>query len=155
MIYQMLYQSMASEDLSYSDLNSILNISRDHNLKNDLTGVLLFRDGRFLHFIEGEKQKVRDCMKHIILDRRHTGVKILAEAEHDHRAFPETPLDFVDGDLSRQPHFDSIVRLFHLATHHDSLTPADHLDLLEYVKLMSKSPSLLATGSPHLSNHLH
>ncbi len=165
-VYQMVYQSQAAENLSYSDLNSILAISRDRNLQNGITGILVFRDGHFLHYLEGSREDVQSCYRHICNDRRHHDVRILAETEHIHRAFAGVPLDFLDGDVSNQPHSENIARLFHLAHrlhladrglgHARDFEGWDHLDILELCKLLPISSRPASHPLPAAAeHHLH
>ena len=62
MIFELIYYSTASPDLSKNDILNILENSRDFNSKNEITGCLLYHNNEFVQLIEGEEEAVKNCM---------------------------------------------------------------------------------------------
>ena len=54
MIFQLVYRSTASRHLPASALLHLLERSRAHNARLEITGMLLFHSGQFLQMLEGE-----------------------------------------------------------------------------------------------------
>jgi hypothetical protein len=82
------YVSDATELFDDDDLSAILASSRSNNLLTQVTGMLLYRDGRFLQVLEGPESFVRGRMAVIAADPRHTEVRVLLEENIDQRRFP-------------------------------------------------------------------
>jgi len=85
----LIYSSVATRSLDDDDLAGLLAQSRRANAENDITGVLLFRNGYFLQLLEGPDQAVRAKMATIKHDDRHTKVTVLTEELIEERQFPE------------------------------------------------------------------
>lgn len=101
-IYQLVYRSRASEDISYSQIQSILESAEIFNRQNNLTGLLVYKHGYFLQLIEGERLKVLDLYRRILKDPRHSDIERLAEGESTVRVFNRWPLVFHDGDIDSE-----------------------------------------------------
>jgi hypothetical protein len=56
------------------DINKLVLNANDHNSKNDLAGVLLFRGGIFLQLIEGDEKKLNELFEKIKTDSRHSNL---------------------------------------------------------------------------------
>lgn len=83
-----LYTSRASSRFDAGDLAPMLKVSRAKNWIRNLTGVLLYQDGRFLHYLEGPAEAVSERMGRIRLDERHSHLAMLAEQRPAVRLFP-------------------------------------------------------------------
>ncbi|WIE65083.1 BLUF domain-containing protein [Curtobacterium sp. MCLR17_036] len=101
----LIYSSLATRHLEDDDLAALLAQSRRANAENDITGVLLFRNGYFLQLLEGPDQAVRDKMATIKHDDRHTKVSVLVEELVEERQFPEWTMGFPaeDSDVEQAP----------------------------------------------------
>ncbi|OII11687.1 hypothetical protein BIU97_07410 [Curtobacterium sp. MCBA15_009] len=101
----LIYSSLATRHLEDDDLAALLTQSRRANAENDITGVLLFRNGYFLQLLEGPDQAVRDKMATIKHDDRHTKVSVLVEELVEERQFPEWTMGFPaeDSDVEHAP----------------------------------------------------
>lgn len=100
-MYYLLYASTAVERMEDEQLESLLEVSRRNNAAINVSGMLLYYDGSFIQFIEGEKADVIDLFERITQDPRHFGVFVLDQGEADRRALPEwkmgyTPLSAED-----------------------------------------------------------
>lgn len=90
----LVYSSSASDSFSEADLPALLAQSRDNNARLGLTGILLYRDGRFLQLLEGEQDAVRDRVAVIARDDRHARIRILIEDRIVTRQFPDWTMGY-------------------------------------------------------------
>lgn len=88
------YASSAAIMPSERQLLDMLAVARTNNLRDDITGLLLYRGGSFLQALEGPEAAVRETMRRISLDTRHRAVMLLYEGTHDHRLFGEWSMAF-------------------------------------------------------------
>jgi Sensors of blue-light using FAD len=94
--YQIVYSSQASESLTPDDLEALLSSSRAANDANDITGALVYVDGIFLQFLEGDKDVLADLVDRIEKDPRHSLFKVFFEAEATERTFGSWKMAYVD-----------------------------------------------------------
>lgn len=99
-IFHLVYISEAAEDISYTDIQDILASSRRNNARDEITGLLIFRDGHFLQLLEGDEKSVRKVLNKILLDDRNYSLRVLVEARSDERLYPTWNMAFCDGDIS-------------------------------------------------------
>ncbi len=85
----MIYASSATIRLSQRDLLALLKLSRAKNEACGLTGMLLYRDGTYLQFLEGQRSDVDRLFTRLQVDRRHSDVRLLREGVLPKRLFPE------------------------------------------------------------------
>ncbi|MGU3408846.1 BLUF domain-containing protein [Microbacterium sp. M1A1_1b] len=88
------YSSVATSTLEPADLTALLTQSRASNEHTGITGMLLFRNGYFLQVLEGPDAQVRQKMRTIRDDPRHTKVTVLLEEVIEDREFPEWTMGF-------------------------------------------------------------
>ncbi len=113
-IFQLVYISRANENLCYSDIERILKSSRVNNQKNDVTGLLVYKDEHFLQILEGDQSKVMETFSRIIRDKRGSQARILAESYTDFRIFNRWPMAFHDADID--PNMNALMNdLFSMA----------------------------------------
>lgn len=106
----LIYSSVATDTFDDADLAALLAQSRTANERNDVTGMLLFRNGYFLQLLEGPDAAVRAKMATIKNDTRHTKVTMLLEELVEERQFPEWTMAFVptsEADLDEVPGYRS------------------------------------------------
>ena len=82
------YTSTAGEAVDGSDVFAIVAVSARNNAESELTGVLLFKDGRFLQVIEGPSASIDALMERIKRDNRHSNIRTIARTPIRARAFP-------------------------------------------------------------------
>ena len=70
-LYSLVYTSTASRPLAKSDLEYILTNARKRNLEEDVTGLLLFTDGKFMQYLEGPKSGVLKIFESIKKSKLH------------------------------------------------------------------------------------
>ncbi len=100
-VFQLLYASGASYDISADDIAAILAASRRNNARLDVTGMLLFANNTFIQILEGPEETVRRLAGTISEDRRHRNYMILFERTSDSRAFANWEMGFKALDPSR------------------------------------------------------
>ncbi len=105
----LIYSSVATRPLGDDDLAHLLGQSRRSNEREEVTGVLLFRNGYFLQLLEGPDAAVRAKFDRIKHDDRHTKVRVILEDQVEERQFPEWTMGFpvTDADLADAPGYRS------------------------------------------------
>jgi hypothetical protein len=93
-VISVVYSSTATSPFSDADLAALLTVSRRNNAGNGVTGMLLYRDGRFLQLLEGPFRPVHDLMERIADDTGHRDVRVLIDEIVDSRQFPEWTMNF-------------------------------------------------------------
>ncbi|BFM25224.1 BLUF domain-containing protein [Microbacterium sp. che218] len=88
------YVSAAAESFDDARLAELLDQSRRSNHEHDLTGMLLYRRGRFFQVLEGPQDAVDELMTKIRRDPRHTDVRMLLSEEIDERRFSEWTMGY-------------------------------------------------------------
>jgi hypothetical protein len=83
------YFSSAIERFSQSDLKRLLQVSRRNNGPRGITGLLLYRDGQFLQYLEGPREAVGTTYDHIKSDKRHRSARLVGVGRLEGRIFPE------------------------------------------------------------------
>ena len=75
-------------------IRDCLSFSRSSNHAHDLTGMLLYRRGRFFQVLEGPEDAVDELMRKIRRDSRHDGVRVLLRESLDDRRFDEWTMGY-------------------------------------------------------------
>jgi hypothetical protein len=81
------YTSLATARFDDERLARLLRRSRSSNADHDVTGVLLYREGRFLQVLEGSDHAVDTVMTRIAADGRHHGIRVLVDEPLAERRF--------------------------------------------------------------------
>lgn len=98
MVFQLVYASAATDACTREELVTLLTQARARNEACRITGMLLYREGRFLQLLEGDEQAVRRLYAAIRLDLRHRDVTMLCEGRRLLRQFPRWSMSFRDLD---------------------------------------------------------
>ena len=88
------YVSRAVEDFDDARLADLLAQSRRSNHEHDLSGMLLYRRGRFFQVLEGPKDAVDELMAKIRRDPRHDEVRVLLTEQIAERRFEEWTMGY-------------------------------------------------------------
>jgi Sensors of blue-light using FAD len=83
------YQSKVVDPMTTLELSRLLVGAQRFNRGVGVTGVLIYRDGRFLQTIEGPPVGIEAVYKRIIEDRRHTRIESLSDTSIIRRLFPD------------------------------------------------------------------
>lgn len=93
-IYHVLYRSQATHAPTEADLQALLEWSHTYNAAHDITGLLLYSDGRFVQLVEGPEATVRALYARIQQDTRHTQVVTLSDGPGPQRWFADWHMAF-------------------------------------------------------------
>jgi len=93
-MYQLVYVSQETRPFSENDLIELLKTSRRNNQRIDVTGILLYQNGRFVQVLEGPKDAVLSIFETIKADERHTNVHVAIEQSVDAREFGQWEMGF-------------------------------------------------------------
>jgi hypothetical protein len=94
-LISLVYLSAAVFPFSPQDLAELLAKSRASNSALGITGMLLFKEGKFLQVLVGEREAVLTLYEKIAKDPRHQRLTTLSEAAAA-RDFPESAMGFHD-----------------------------------------------------------
>lgn len=87
-IYQLIYVSHTQANTSQLILASILKISRCNNVRDKLTGLLIYNKQVFFQAIEGDRDEVERCYARIRNDTRHGSPYVVWQGDVIKRSFP-------------------------------------------------------------------
>ena len=88
------YVSSAIQYLDESQIMDLLTVSRQRNEKNNITGMLLYREGNFLQVLEGPASAVDETLKRIKRDPRHRGLILMSRKNIEERQFKDWRMAF-------------------------------------------------------------
>ena len=93
-----LYMSASVGEADQSELDILLEQARRNNRAYGLTGMLIYRQGVFIQYLEGEAEPLNIIKARIVTDRRHMGLVTLSQGESDlpDRLFPDWSMGFSD-----------------------------------------------------------
>ena len=77
MLSHLVYVSTACEPIGDEELAELLEQTRAQNERQSITGMLLYKDGRFIRLLEGQEDDVQDIFEKIRRDERHYNVQLL------------------------------------------------------------------------------
>lgn len=100
-VFSLIYVSSLTAPPTPEELRDLLHQCRTANDRSGITGLLLYRDSRFLHLLEGERDRVVSLFDKIKVDPRHQEVVVVREREQQERQFPDWSAGF--GDLTDRP----------------------------------------------------
>ena len=89
-----IYKSVASDELSLEQIETMLIKARVHNNGVGITGMLLYADGAFVQYIEGDDDKVDALYANIEQDSRHHHSILLFETAIETRMFKDFDMSF-------------------------------------------------------------
>lgn len=86
---QLLYLSRLATDTTPACVAEIIRASRQHNLVEHRSSVLVFDGWRFCQYLEGETGDVCELVERIRADARHTGFRLLHQGRADSPSLAE------------------------------------------------------------------
>jgi FAD-dependent sensor of blue light len=93
-LWQLAYSSAASDGFTLTDLEEILRFAREHNARQDISGMLLFEGNSFLQVPEGEGPAIDALLERIRNDRRHSRTVLLLREPIDKRSFADWTMGY-------------------------------------------------------------
>ncbi len=131
-VFQLIYVSLAAEDFQSDALFEMRQRSRAKNERAGITGMLLYKERRFMQLLEGKEAAVRATYKVILKDPRHREVTTLLKVDTSMRDFEEWSMGFQnlqDESARRTPGFSSFLEVT-LSVFHFSSDPSRAHQLL-------------------------
>jgi len=98
MLFHLIYVSTAVSPRTLEDNALVLAQARRRNKRDDITGMLLYKNGYYMQVLEGDEEKVMDVFAVIKKDIRHHSVDVLRTEYIQHRDFPDWTMGFTDVD---------------------------------------------------------
>jgi hypothetical protein len=102
MWYHLIYVSSAVQPFTASGLRDLLAVCDTNNRRDDVSGMLLYKDGNFMQVLEGRENDVHNTHRRICADLRHHGLITLVEGPQDVRQFPDWSMGFRDLESCRE-----------------------------------------------------
>ncbi len=93
-LIQLIYVSTARAGLGETDLADIVGASQRNNLRDGLTGLLVFNGLNFMQALEGPEDALTQTFQTICSDPRHEGVVTIATKPVDEREFPDWSMGY-------------------------------------------------------------
>jgi len=103
---RLIYSSQAVKLFTQRELLDLLHESRGYNFIDNISGVLMHKEGYFLQVIEGEPVMIHNLFKRIEKDPRHKELTILHDCTIEKRLFSNWNMgctNFDDPQLSMLP----------------------------------------------------
>lgn len=94
MIKYIAYVSRQSYILKDEDISTLLVTCRTKNMRNEITGMLIYFDGTFVQFLEGPKENIDPLFDIISKDKRHQDVILLIDGVSSKREFEDWSMAF-------------------------------------------------------------
>lgn len=94
----LVYVSSATQLMSKDELETLIHQCHENNQRNDITGLLLYKDGNFMQYLEGPEDKVMQLYNRILTDPRHKQIMTLLKGESETRQFQNWTMGFKNLD---------------------------------------------------------
>jgi len=102
-LYELIYQSFASENFDDHDILDLLHLSKTNNEIHEVTGCLFYHERTFIQVIEGSKFKIEQLYKNIKNDPRNQKVELMWDGYIKERGFKTWALSYLPKeDLLKQ-----------------------------------------------------
>ncbi|HYQ72703.1 MAG TPA: BLUF domain-containing protein [Gammaproteobacteria bacterium] len=95
--------SYTSEMTVNTDFMDILEVSRERNDRDEITGVLLFCNNNVMQCLEGSREAVNRTYTRIVRDRRHRNPLLLDYRMLSSRNFPKWSMAYVPESSVTRP----------------------------------------------------
>lgn len=113
-MFCLVYRSTAQPTFKQVDVKEMLEKARLSNARNSITGCLLYYEGEFIQYLEGNQIKVLNLLDKIKADKRHKDVTILAYGATESREFKEWEMAYEDffGDNDQINYFRLLIESY-------------------------------------------
>lgn len=89
MVYHLVYTSHATRSIPLDERIELVRTSARNNARRKVTGLLLYKNDRFIQLLEGEQAVVEGLMASLESDDRHEDVQVLDAGPGADRRFPD------------------------------------------------------------------
>jgi hypothetical protein len=86
-LIEVTYTSVAAALLTSEEVFKIIEKSARNNLRDDLSGFLIFSGNRFFQLVEGPEQAIDALLQRLGNDPRHREIRIVSRKPVAHRSF--------------------------------------------------------------------
>jgi len=93
-LYRFVYVSEARKPFTPEALEQLLVQARELNHASGITGMLLYRNRRFMQVLEGPREQVERTWSRIAQDKRHANFCVLMEEPVEQRLFADWSMGF-------------------------------------------------------------
>ncbi|MFQ1699748.1 BLUF domain-containing protein [Loktanella agnita] len=123
---RLIYCSTAIRDVTDQELVDILRTARRNNIRNGITGMLMYHERAFLQVLEGAEEDVTACYDRIYRDPRHRGLITLDKAPASSRTFTDWSMGHVDPSALRRFGVSNIRSMAEIAAR---LQDVEHMEM--------------------------
>jgi len=95
-LHRLVYTSVRKPNCTDEEIRKILASCEKNNPGKNITGVLLHSDKRFIQYIEGDGETIRNLYDHIEDDPRHAGVNLRSFEQIPERKFGSWHMGYKD-----------------------------------------------------------
>ncbi len=99
MLTTIIYRSHAHSSISRTSIMKMIELANVHNIKSDVTGILIFNGIHFLQLLEGPQVQVNEIYSRICTDTRHYNIVELLNDVAPFRRFGNAGMELIDIDL--------------------------------------------------------
>ncbi|MEM1173666.1 MAG: BLUF domain-containing protein [Pseudomonadota bacterium] len=114
MLSHLIYVSVATEPLTSEALDELLAVARRNNKARRLTGMLLYKNQRFMQVLEGDDDEIGKLFDVVKQDPRHDRIDILRYEHILYRSFPDWSMAFQNIDEIDVSRYEGIRELENL-----------------------------------------
>jgi len=125
----LVYHSKAIDDLGHDDLAKILSTARRENLKNGISGFLVYRDNYFFQLLEGREDKVLETLARINVDPRHNSLAVIGKYKDTSLLMPNWSMALVDSQRAATS-ANSLIDLFDSARGKEIFTTKEPIEII-------------------------
>ncbi|MGB0768073.1 MAG: BLUF domain-containing protein [Phycisphaeraceae bacterium] len=89
-VHRLIFASRSTVSFDAGHLQRLAHKAHRNNAARDISGILLYGEGRFLNLLEGPRDAIHDLYDHkIVYDERHTDCEVLLDDQASYRLFPK------------------------------------------------------------------
>jgi hypothetical protein len=99
-MYTLTFVSSAIQPFTVAELHGLLGVCTRNNSRDQITGLLLYKEGNFMQSFEGEQEVLMGTFRRMQQDTRHGGMITLHEGHQRERQFPGWSMGFKNLDLA-------------------------------------------------------
>lgn len=90
----LIYVSSAVKPMSEQEIQELLNLAKIKNEQLQITGLLVYRSGNFIQYIEGPQDSIQSLYQSICKDIRHRDMTVLDEGTVNARLFGDWKMGY-------------------------------------------------------------
>ena len=112
-LYELVYVSAATREMSPSDLTDILDQSREKNDRLHITGLLVYHQSEFMQLLEGSKAEIFSLYETICKDERNQQNRLMWDGPIAQKSFEDWSMAFLapsELSLEGKPAYSSFLQ---------------------------------------------